>query len=97
MTAVSLHPTLAHHVTISTDVLAQEVGDEMVLLDLASERYFGLDPVGTRIWALLPDCATLGDVLNHLCAEFDASRTQIETDLLALAASLAEAGLVTVD
>ena len=97
MTATPVAVTLAQHLTPSDDVLAQEVGDEIVLLDPAGERYFGLDPVGTRIWALLPDCSNLDAVLAQLCAEFDAPREQIESDLLALAASLAETGLVTVD
>jgi len=40
--------TLAQRVTHFDEVLFQEVGGEAVLLDLASEQYFGLDPVGTR-------------------------------------------------
>jgi len=88
--------TLGNRVTPSDEVLAQEVGDEVVLLDLAGERYFGLDPVGTRIWTLLPDAANLGVVLDCLCEEFDAPRERIETDLLALIAALSEAGLVAV-
>ena len=34
-------------------LLAQELAGETVLLDLASENYFGLDAVGTRVWQLL--------------------------------------------
>jgi hypothetical protein len=34
----------------SPEVLVQELEGEAVLLNLASERYFGLDDVGTRIW-----------------------------------------------
>ena len=37
-----------------------------VLLDLESERYFGLDPVGTRIWALLGEGASIGAVVETL-------------------------------
>ena len=72
----------------------QEVGGESVLLDLASERYFGLDPIGTQIWQLLADEPTLAQVHARLCTEFDATPVQIETDLLALAQELAAAGLV---
>ena len=78
----------------STQVLIQEVGGEAVLLDLARERYFGLDPVGTRIWALLAPAPVLEQVHASLCAEFDADPARIETDLLALVQQLAEAGLV---
>ena len=34
----------------SDKVLMQKVADEAVLLDLDSQSYFGLDPVGTLIW-----------------------------------------------
>lgn len=97
MTATPPAVTLASKIAISDDVLMQEVGDEVVLLDLASERYFGLDPVGTRILGLLPQCSDLAGVHRSLCEEFDASPAQIEHDLLALVRTLAESGLVTVE
>lgn len=97
MTATPPAVTLASKVAISDEVLMQEVGDEVVLLDLASERYFGLDPVGTRIWELLPQRRDLAAVHQALCEEFDALPATIEHDLLALVRTLAEAGLVTVE
>lgn len=77
--------------------MAQEVGGETVLLDLASEQYFGLDPVGTRIWELLADAPPLEQVHDMLCAEFEAEPDRIRHDLLALVQQLRDAGLVKVD
>ena len=94
MTAATFIVTLASTAQPSGEVLVQEVGDEAVLLDLAGERYFGLDPIGTRIWALLAPAPVLQQVHASLCAEFDADPVRIETDLLALVRQLAEAGLV---
>ena len=94
MTATPASVTLATRVQPSGEVLAQEVGGEAVLLDLASERYFGLDPVGTRIWALLAQAPVLEQVHATLCEEFQAEPARIETDLLALVQQLAAAGLV---
>ncbi|MFT3755225.1 MAG: PqqD family protein [Pseudoxanthomonas sp.] len=94
MTATPFQVTLSDRVTRSDDVLMQEVGGEAVLLDLASEKYFGLDPVGTRIWELLADAPALEQVHVVLCSEFDAEPSRIEADLLTLAGSLLEAGLV---
>ena len=88
--------TLAQRAKPTPDVLCQDVGGEVVLLDLDSERYFGLDPVGTRIWHLIDQDLPLLQVLETLCAEYDAPRDRLETDLLALVAQLADAGLVTV-
>ena len=87
---------MASRVAISDDVLVQEVGDEVVLLDLASERYFGLDEIGTRIWELLPERQDLADVHRSLCDEFEALPALIQHDLLALIRQLSEAGLVRV-
>lgn len=88
--------TLAHRVERSDQVLFQNLDGEAVLLDLASETYFGLNEVGTRVWQLLEGAATLEAVHRALCAEFDADAARIEHDLLALAGELSKAGLVTV-
>ncbi len=89
-------PTLSQRAIRSDEALFQDVGGEAVLLDLASERYFGLDPVGTRIWVLLGEDSNLQAVANVLCAEYDAAPERIRSDLLGLVARLAEAGLVQV-
>ena len=46
---------LSDKFAVSDEVVAREVGGEMVLLDLASGQYFGLDTVGGRIWELLSE------------------------------------------
>lgn len=79
-------------------MVAREVAGEMVLLDLASGIYFGLDPVGSRVWARLADSqAGLSDLADVVEAEFDAPRNVIEHDLVQLLEQLAEKGLVEVD
>ena len=96
MTASPHRVTLDDQVQCSGEVLVQEVGGEAVLLDLASERYFGLDPVGTRIWQLLADAPALAQVHATLCGEFDAPPERIGEDLRALVGQLSDAGLVQV-
>lgn len=86
--------TLESRLVRSPEVLFQEVGGEAVLLDLASEQYFGLDPVGTRIWELLDGEAPLAHIHRTLTAEYDAEPARIGEDLLALAQTLLDAGLV---
>ena len=44
---------LSDKVSIPTQVMARTVGDETVILDLASGTYYGLDPIGARIWQLM--------------------------------------------
>lgn len=94
MTSTTIPVTLAQRAIRSDEALFQEVGGEAVLLDLASERYFGLDPVGTRIWTLLGEDDRLQSVCDALCTEYEADPARISEDLLALTSQLAEAGLI---
>lgn len=96
MTATPNQVTLTTVLSRSEDVLHQEVGGEAVLLDLASESYFGLDPVGTRIWDLLDGSTSIASVHAQLCREYDADAARIEQDVLLLCQSLLVAGLVAI-
>ncbi len=42
-------------VSIPSDTLINVLGSESVILSLKSERYFGLDEMGTRMWSCLDD------------------------------------------
>jgi hypothetical protein len=82
---------LAH---IAPDVLFQEVAGEAVLLNLSSERYFGLDAVGTRIWQLIEQEVPVDDIAARIGEEFDAPLETIASDLHELLGQLADAGLI---
>ena len=82
--------------TISEDALFQEVSGETVLLDLVSENYFGLDEAGTRVWALLVEGASVGQIVNTLLDEYEVDRTTLEKDVNELLGNLVETGLIAV-
>ncbi len=89
---------LSDRFTVTQDVVAREVGGEMVLLDLSSGQYFGLDPVGARIWELLSERPhNLSDLCDCVESEFDAPRKQIEADLIELAEQLRAQELIVAD
>ena len=85
---------LTDKVTIPTQVMARQVGDETVILDLASGTYFGLDPVGARIWQLMGEGQTLAGICDVMVEEFEVKREALEADLLALVAELKDKGLI---
>ena len=84
-------------ITISPEVMSQEVSGETVLLDLQSESYFGLDEVGTRIWQLLQEKEDLQGVFDVMLEEYDVEAGHLEKDLEELLGKLSEAGLVTIE
>ena len=88
---------LHRKITISSEVLSQEVTGETVLLDLNSESYFGLDEVGTRIWQLLREGKDLEQVSETMLAEYEVDIDQLQADLDELIEKLSEAGLISID
>ena len=79
----------------SADVVTKMVGDELVLLDYRGEVYYGLDPVGTRVWQLVTEGATYARVIETLMAEHEVSREQLSADVERLIGDLQDAGLLT--
>ena len=86
---------LSDKVTVPAQVMAREVGEETVILDLASGTYYGLDPVGARIWQLMAEGQRLTQVCEVMLAEYEVTREDIERDVLALVQTLMERQLVS--
>ncbi len=86
---------LDRNISVSPDVISQEVSGETVLLDLESENYFGLDEVGTRIWQLIQEKGRLRDVYDTLLAEYEVSEEQLRSDLENLVSEIEKLGLVS--
>lgn len=77
--------------------VSQEIDGETVIIDLRSEQYFSLNPVGSRIWQLLGDGAQFDAIHSRLVSEYAVDGEQVRQDLLDLIARLQRAGLVEVE
>ena len=86
--------SLETRLKVSDDVVFRELDGEAVLLNLASGLYFGLNPIGTRMWQLIDERRDLADVAAVLCDEFDAPAATIEADLVRLVGELLARGLM---
>lgn len=82
---------------VSEDIVFRELDGEAVILNLATGIYFGLDPIGTRMWQLIERHARLEAVLAELREEYDAPPATLERDLVRLASELMAKGLVVTD
>jgi Coenzyme PQQ synthesis protein D (PqqD) len=81
----------------SDDVLHQELSGETVLLNLKTEHYFGLDPVGTRIWQVLGETSSAEQVVVKLLDEYEVDEATLRADVERLLSELTTAGLVLVE
>ena len=76
------------------NVIAKMVGTEMVLLDYDRGIYYGLNPVGARVWQLLRDGSTLEEIIAQLTDEYDVAPATLEADVAALLRDLEAKELV---
>ena len=84
-------------IKVSQDVIFKEIDGESILLDLQSEKYFGLNEVGTRMWHLYTESSDTETILTQLLVEFDVDETTLRQDVIHWIAELVKAGLVTVN
>lgn len=78
------------------DLLAADVDGEMVMMDVETGVYFGLDAIGTDIWKRIEAPVTVADLAAGLAGDYDAAPETIERDVLALLTDMAARGLVEV-
>ncbi len=83
-------------VVATPDTLINVIGEESVLLNLTSERYFGLDDIGTHMWQVLISSASIQIAYDTLLAEYDIEADVLKRDLASFIAELSSRGLVDI-
>lgn len=79
---------------VPENVLHRVVDGQLVLLDLDSEQYFGLDEIGAAMVRLITTLPA-GEAEAALLDEYDVEPDRLRADLEEMIASLVEAGLLT--
>lgn len=85
--------SFAAKIVIPPDTLVNVIGEEAVLLNLKSEQYFGLDPMGTRMWQVLTTSDSIQAAFDILLAEYEVSADVLQRDLIELLEKLLAHGL----
>jgi hypothetical protein len=80
--------------TPSKNVVACDVEGEMVLLDLQSGTYFGLNGVGAEIWNQISQRKSMGEIQRHLLSTYNVAPERCEAELQTLVMQLSERGLL---
>lgn len=80
--------------SVPPQVMSRLVGDETVLLDLASGMYFGLDGVGKRIWESISEGGSLGETAIMVASEYEVEEDQALKDVIDFTSNLVERGLL---
>lgn len=86
--------SFADRVRVPDGVLISRLQEESVILNLDSERYFGLDDVGTRMLSVLSTSDSIEAAFESLREEYDVDGQVLRQDLLELVESLVQQGII---
>ncbi len=83
-------------VSASPEQVSCPLGDEAAILNMKNTVYYGLNPVGARVWNLLQQPRTISDLRDALLEEYDVDTGRCEKDLLELLEKMRSEGLIQV-
>lgn len=63
-------------------IIDGELDDNQVMMHLENGKYFGLNPVGKRIWALLDQPKSFEEIIGVLLSEFDVDENLCRKEVL---------------
>lgn len=89
--------SFAQRVVVPDDVLMRELDGESVLLNLATDSYFGLDTVGTDMWRALVASNSIQAAYETILAEYDVAPGTLQCDMAELVEKLTSHGLVQIE
>lgn len=83
-------------VQVLPHVLVRYLDKESVLLNLETERYYGLDETGTRMWQLVTASPNIDAAYRELLNEYDVESDLLRLHLTELLGRLVENGLLQI-
>ena len=76
------------------DIVAQRVGERVVLVDVASDRIYSLNPTAARVWELAVKASSMERVYADLAEEFRVDTAKLKRDVPRILRSLETKGLL---
>lgn len=88
--------SFAERVEVPQHVLVRFLDNESVFLNLETERYFGLDETGTRMWRLVTAAPSIDTAYQQLRDEYDVEPELLRANLDELLTRLVDNGLLRI-
>jgi hypothetical protein len=88
--------SFAERVAVPPHVMVRFLDNESVCLNLETERYFGLDQTGTRMWQLVTAAPSIDTAYQQLLDEYDVEPELLRVNLTELLSRLVDNGLLQV-
>lgn len=69
-------------IQLDPELLYSKIGDEIVLLEIESGKYFKIDSVGSQIWEIIKEPITIESICQQLVEAYDVSLEKCYKDVL---------------
>ena len=83
-------------VKVTQDQVSCQLSGEAVILHLADGVYYGLNPVGARIWQLIQQPRRVSELVEIILSEYDVEEARCKQDVAALLETLASKRLIEI-
>ncbi|MGH9680409.1 MAG: PqqD family peptide modification chaperone [Candidatus Acidiferrales bacterium] len=93
-----MNPTISGQsiVVASKDQVSCDLAGEAAILNIKNGVYYGLDPVGARIWNLMQEPRAVAEIQSTITGEYDVEPERCVRDLYGLLEKLLAEGLIEV-
>ena len=88
---------MARKVRIPEHVVHRAFPAEMVVLNLNTGQYHGLNPTAGRMLEVMVESGTVAEAVERVAHEYDQPREQVEKDMRELCAGLLDRELIELD
>jgi Coenzyme PQQ synthesis protein D (PqqD) len=89
---ISLHTI----VVAAPEQVSCPLGEESAILNLKNSVYYGMNPVGARVWDLLKQPQSVAELRSVLLEEYEVDEERCGHDLLTLLETMRSEGLIEV-
>jgi hypothetical protein len=79
---------------VSKDLLSSKIDDEVIIMGLQTDKYYGLDAIASRIWELLEEPRSLDELVSLLREEYEVEEDVCREETLALLQDLSSQKLI---
>ena len=90
-------PLLEAKIKVPQHVVYRSFPSEMVVLNLQTGKYHGLNPTAGRMLETLTEAESVREAAKVAAEDYEQPRTAIEQDMCDLCSSLLDRGLIEID
>ena len=78
------------------ELVSSDLDGETVMMSVENGKYYGMDAIGSRVWALIKQPRSVAELCDILLTEFNVDRERCEKDVLIFLNKLAEDKLIRI-